>query len=249
MKITALAITYNEAAHLQRYLDEMQFADEIIIIDSFSTDDTVNIAKANNVKVIQREFKNFSDQKNFALAQASNNWVTFFDPDEVLSEKLINELKTIQSQTPKAVAYSVRRQYYFMEKKMKYSGFQTDWVIRFFNRKHCTYNGNLVHETLSVDGEVSKLKSRLDHYSYKGFDTFNDKLTHYATLQTDKLYDKNVRPNAYHFLFRPWYRFWHQYLIRLGILDGKEGFILAYCQAFSVFKRYLILWAKYRRLH
>ncbi|MDO1500010.1 glycosyltransferase family 2 protein [Winogradskyella maritima] len=249
MKITALAITYNEATHLQRYLDEMQFADEIIIVDSFSTDDTLKIAEANNAKVIQREFKNFSDQKNFALSQASHDWVAFFDPDEALSEDLINELKSLKSKTPEAAAYSVRRQYYFMDKKMKYSGFQTDWVVRFFNRKYCSYNGNLVHETLDINGTTSKLKHRLDHYSYKGFDAFNDKLTHYATLQADKLYEKNVRPNAYHFLFRPWYRFWHQYLIRLGILDGKEGFILAYCQAFSVFKRYLILWAKYRRLH
>ena len=96
--------------------------------------------------------------------------------------------------------------------------------------------------------KVGLLKNTSDHNTYKGFDAYNQKLSQYSKLQAQQLFQKNVRPNLYHFLFRPWYRFMHQYFLRLGILDGKEGFILAYINAFSVFKRYIQLWLMYRKI-
>jgi hypothetical protein len=104
-----------------------------------------------------------------------------------------------------------------------------------------------VHETLTATGKTGKLKSRLPHHTYKSFDDYTAKLHHYSKLQAQMLYEKGKKPSLVHFLWRPWYRFWHQYLIRLGILDGKEGFILAYINAFSVFKRYVNLWLLYRK--
>jgi len=248
-KITALAITLNEAENLKRFLDSLDFVDEIIIVDSFSRDDTEAIATSNErVTFIQREFKNFSDQKNFAISKASHEWILFFDPDEGITkeakEEIINTLKN-----PKADAYFIRRQLYFMGKKIKYSGFQTDWVIRLFKKGTAQYNGNLVHETLEVKGTTAKLRTRVPHYTYTSFDDYTGKLHQYSALQAKMLYQKGKKPNLFHFLFRPTYRFWHQYLLRLGILDGKEGFILAYINAFSVFKRYLNLWLLHRKLN
>lgn len=247
-KISALAITLNEAHNIESYLKGLWFADEIILVDSFSTDDTVALAlKHEKVKVFKREFDNFSAQKNFAISQAKNDWVTFFDLDEAVTKNVANEILEVAG-NPQAIAYFVKRDYNFMGKRIKYSGFQTDYVIRFFNKNFCRYNDNLVHETIEADGETAKLKHSVPHYTYKSFDHYTGKLHQYSELQAQMLYKKGKKPNLYHFLFRPCYRFWYQYLIRLGILDGKEGFILAYVSAFSVFKRYVNLWLLYRRI-
>ena len=247
-KISALAITLNEADVIENFIRQIDFADEIVIVDSFSTDDTVEIAsKYDKVKVVQRKFDNFSEQKNFAISQAKNDWVIFFDPDEEVTDSLKDEILEVLK-NPSAIAYLVKRQLYFMGKKIRYSGFQTDWVVRLFHKDHCRYNGALVHETIQTDGKTGRLKHRLPHHTYKSFDDYTGKLHRYSALQARMLYDKGKKPNLSHFLWRPFYRFWHQYLIRLGILDGKEGFILAYINAFSVFKRYVNLWLLYRRI-
>jgi len=246
--ISALAITYNEEANIEKFILCLSFADEIIIVDSNSTDNTVSLATELGAKVLVRDFDNFSNQKNFALQQANNEWVVFFDLDETISKELAEEIKSTIKNPKNTDAYMVKRNFYFMGKHIKYSGFQNDTVVRVFKKSKAKYSSNLVHETLEVDGDIGKLKHKCNHYSYKGFDHYNNKLTQYSKLQAQSLYNKNVRPNLYHFLVRPCYRFWHQYLIRLGFLDGKEGFILAYTSAFSVFKRYLYLWTMYRNI-
>lgn len=246
--ISALAITYNEASNIERYIKSLSFADEIIIVDSFSTDETEAIAKKHNVTFVQREFDNFSSQKNYALSLANHDWIVFFDLDEIISEDLAEEIQTKIASNSEIVAYKVKRNFHFMGKRIKYSGFQNDTVVRIFKKANAKYNGKAVHETLEVDGKVETLKNRSDHFSYKGFDAYNQKLTDYSSFQAQMLFDKNVRPNLYHFLFRPWYRFFHQYVIKLGFLDGKEGFILAYCSGFAVYKRYIKLWTLYRAI-
>jgi len=246
-KISALAITYNEEDNIRRYVESLSFADEIIIVDSYSTDATEQIARELNVKFMQKEFLNFSDQRNFAIQQAKNDWILFFDLDEVVTPKLEQEIKTVLANNSNEIAYFVKRKFHFMGKKIHFGGWQTDRVIRLFNKNHCAYSG-LVHETIQARGVVGKLSEKVDHYSYKSFDNYNSKLTMYSKLQAENLYNKKRRPNAYHFFFRPFYRFCWQYFFRMGILDGKEGFILAYVHSFSVFKRYLQLWMKYRKI-
>lgn len=247
-KITALAITLNEAHNIEAYLKGLWFVDEIVIVDSFSSDETLALAsKHDKVRLYQRKFDNFSAQKNFAISKAKNDWVTFFDLDEEITDAVAKEILKV-SKNPKAIAYFVKRDYNFMDKRIKYSGFQTDYVIRFFNKNYCHYNANLVHELIEANGPTAKLSHSVPHYTYKSFDHYTGKLHQYSKLQAKMLYKKGKKPTLYHFLFRPFYRFWYQYLIRLGILDGKEGFILAYVSAFSVFKRYVNLWLMYRKI-
>lgn len=246
--ISALAITYNEAHNIERYIKSLSFADEIIIVDSFSTDATEAIAKQHNVTFIKRVFDDFSSQKNYAISLAKHDWVTFFDLDEVIPEALSKELITTVESTPKEKAFLVNRDYHFMGKRIKYSGFQTDIAVRLFDKNHCKYNGQLVHEAIKTSAPIGKLKHHLKHQTYTDFDNYNQKLTQYSKLQAEALFKKNVRPNLYHFLFRPWYRFMHQYFFRFGFLDGKEGFIICYVHAFSVFKRYIQLWTMYRNI-
>ncbi len=247
-KISALAITFNEEDNLKRYVDSLSFADEIIIVDSYSTDNTAQIAKELNVKFIQKEFINFSDQRNYAIQQAANDWILFFDLDEVVTPALEKEIKQALEANSGIVAYNVKRKFHFMGRHISFGGWQTDKVVRLFNKKHCSYSG-LVHERLNAEGPVGALKEKVDHFSYKSFDNYNGKLTLYSKLQAETLYNKRKRPNAYHFFFRPFYRFCWQYFYRMGMLDGKEGFVLAYVHSFSVFKRYLQLWMKYRKIN
>lgn len=247
-KISALAITYNEEENVQRYVESLTFADEIIFIDSQSTDKTVEIAEKLGVKVIQRKFDDFSNQRNFAIEQASNEWIVFFDLDEVISKNLESEIIKKVENPKNKVAFFIKRNFFFLGRQMKYGGWQNDRAIRLFNKNYCTYNGNLVHEVVQTTGKTSVLKNNLNHYSYKNFDNYNDKLNLYSHLQAENLFNKKVKPNSYHFFVRPIYRFLWQYIFRLGILDGKEGFILAYVHSFSVFKRYLQLWMMYRKI-
>lgn len=247
--ISAVAIALNEEQNIQRYIESLRFAEEIIIVDSGSSDKTVDLATKLGAKIISREFDNFSNQKNFALQQAQNEWVTFFDLDEIVTPELAAEITHKTKKNGEVTAYKVRRENYFMGKKINYSGFQNDEVIRLFQKSHCNYDGSSVHETLIVRGKIASLENQCKHVTYKDFDSYNNKLSLYSKLQAERLFDENLRPNVYHFLVRPFYRFVHQYFIRLGILDGKEGYILAYLSAFAVFKRYIFLWTMYRKLN
>lgn len=247
-KISAVIITLNEQKALPAFLESLWFAHEIIVLDSYSTDNTVAVAKENKkVKVFERTFDDFASQKNAAISKASHDWIVFFDPDEKitkqLSQEIINTLKD-----PKAIAYYVKREFYFMGKKIKFSGLQNDHVIRLFNKNYCSYNQNLVHEVMQANGGTATLKNKLPHYSYSSFDNYTAKMHHYSALKAKMLYNKAVQPKLYHFFFRPWWRFVNQYFFKLGILDGKRGFILAYVSAFSVFKRYVNLWLLYRNI-
>lgn len=247
-KITALAITFNEEDNVKNYVESLSFADEIIFVDSFSTDNTVSIAIEMGVNVIQNKFVDFSSQRNFAISQAKHDWITFFDLDEIVTKELEKEIINVTSIQNEVVAYFVKRNFFFLGKRIRYGGWQNDKVIRVFNKNYCKYNGNLVHEVIAANGKIDFLKNSVNHYSYKDFDNYNNKLNHYSKLQAESLYLKKKRPNVYHYFIRPLYRFFWQYLYRLGILDGKQGYILAYVHSFSVFKRYLQLWMKYRKL-
>ncbi len=246
-KITALAITLNEEENVKRYVQSLSFADEIIFIDSNSTDATVDIAKELGVIVIQRKFDDFSSQRNFAMQQAKNDWIVFFDLDETISSELGKEIVSKISQN-NFVAFYAQSNFFFMEEKIKHGSWRSKKSIKVFNKNFCKYNGDLVQETIIANGKTASLKERFTHYDYKNFDHYNNKLNLHSKLEAKALYTNNLRPNAYHFFVRPMSSFLSQYLFRLGFLDGKEGFILAYIHSFAIFKRYLQLWLMYRKM-
>lgn len=241
-KISALLITYNEERNIQKFLDEAWYADEIVIVDSESTDKTAEIAKKHpKVRFIVRKFDNFTAQKNFTIDQAKNEWVTFFDADERIPKALVYEMLD-EIEKDEADAFMVYRRFYFMDKYIKHSGWQNDKVIRLFRKSKNRYGeGRLVHELIDSQGKVRHLKNRLDHYSYFSVEEYDRKLTQYSILRAKELFEKRLKPNAFHFWVKPWYRFMHHYVMRLGILDGGEGYIISKLHAHSVFKRYLFL--------
>ena len=239
-KITALLITSNEEKHIDDVIPNISFADEIIVVDSLSTDSTLEkLSKYPNVQVIEHKFKNFADQRNFAISKASHNWILFIDADERITDPLRNEIIDRLKQDSDVVAYKFPRNFIFQNKKMRFSGLQTDYIYRLFNKDCASYRKDLiVHELLKVNGISATLKNELWHYSYSDYDSYKEKAKHYAELKALELYNKGKKPNAFDFYIRPAYKFLYNYIFRLGFLDGKPGYIICKLYAYGVTHRY-----------
>lgn len=242
-KITAIAITFNEEENVKRYVQSLSFVDEIIFIDSFSTDNTVQIAKDCGVIVFQEEFDTILNQKNFALSKASNDWVVFFNLNEVVNLLLEKEILMNLAAKNEYLAYSINRNFFFFGKQIKYGNWQSDKALKVFNKSIYCFDTGLL-----MNVKVKKLNEKINHYAYKNFESYNEKLNKLSKLEAKELYSKNKRPNVYHFFVLPNLYFLKQYILKLGFLDGKEGFILTYLHSFAIFKRYLQLWLLYRKV-
>jgi glycosyltransferase involved in cell wall biosynthesis len=241
--ISALMITYNEIKHIEEVIDNLAFADEIIVVDSHSTDGTFEkLSEMDHVTVILREFKNFADQRNFALEQANCEWVFFIDADERLSLESQKEIaETIK--TNKGIdAFKIPRRFIFNKKVMRFSGLQTDKVFRLFKKGVTRYREDkLVHELLDFNGDFKVLKHDMLHYSFSDYESYKQKTEHYGLLKAQELLKKGKKPNWFHFYIKPAYKFITNYIFRLGFLDGKEGYIICTLNAHGVFYRYKAL--------
>ncbi|MDX1363145.1 MAG: glycosyltransferase [Arenibacter latericius] len=240
-KISAVLITYNEDIHINGVLENLKFADEIIVVDSNSTDGTIEkIKRHSHVKLIIRPFVNYTDQKSFAMEQATHDWVLFLDADERLTDELRNEiLQTVNAKHPTAEAYYFYRTFMFVDEELKFSGWQSDKNYRLFRKSKVHFTQErIVHETLVVDGKSDVLQNKLIHYSYKNYEDYKGKMIKYGKMKAVEELQKNYDPNIYHFIFRPFYKFFNHYIIRLGILDGKKGIIICYLNALGVYARY-----------
>ena len=240
-KITAIIPTLNEEIHIEAAIKSVDFADEIIVIDSFSTDNTVALAENYNVKIIKRKFDDFSSQKNFAIAQAKHDWIYILDADERVTTEVRTEILSAIENPKDYVGFYVRRSFYFCDKKVNYSGFQRDKVIRLFLKDFCKYSG-LVHEKIVANGKVSFFKHKIDHFSYRNYDHYISKMNHYAAIRAKELHAKGRTVNFYHVMIKPAARFFIHYIIRLGFLDGYTGLLVAKTQAYGVLTRYIKLW-------
>lgn len=239
-KISAVLITYNEIINIDAVLTNIQFADEIIVVDSFSKDGTLErIKKRPKVKLITRAFVNYTDQKSFAMSEASNDWILFMDADERLTDRLKNEvLNTVNSDNP-ADAYYFYRTFMFQNEILHFSGWQSDKNFRLFRKSKVAFTKDrIVHETLNVDGKIDVLKHKLIHFSYKNYEDYKGKMIRYGQMKAQEELAKNYSPNIIHFTFRPVYKFINHYILRLGFLDGKKGLIICYLNALGVFSRY-----------
>ncbi len=241
-KLTALIPTGNEAHNIEAVLKSVAFADEVLVVDSFSTDDTLKLAEPLADRIIQREYEHSASQKNWAIPQAKHEWILLVDADERVSEELAKEIQEILKNPGQEVAYWIYRDNHFMGKRLKYSGWQNDKVIRLFRKSKCRYENKHVHAEVIADGKVGFLKNHLDHNTYLSLDHYLNKINRYANLQA-KDYDKKTgKITAYHLVFKPFSRFLKHYILQLGFLDGVPGFTVSTMQAFAVRTRYIKLW-------
>lgn len=236
-KLTALIITLNEEKNIRELLHNLDFADEIIVVDSFSTDKTLEILhEFNHVKVYQHAFNNFSEQRNIAINYASNDWVLFIDADERISADLKNEIiDTLKK--PLHRGYYLKRKFYFFEEPVNFSGLQSDKNLRLFQKKEAKYHG-IVHEKLNFDKNVGTLKNYLIHYSYAHHQHFKDKVFYYNRLKAIEKLNNGTKPNAVLGTLHPIYTFLNRYVFRLGFLDGKKGFVICKVYSEGVKERY-----------
>ena len=191
-KITAIIPTLNEEIHISNAIKSVSFADEIIVIDSYSSDKTIAIAEKFNVKIIKRTFDDFSSQKNFAISQAKHSWIYILDADERVTPEV--ELEVLEAvKNPKDfVGFYVKRRFYFFCKPVNFGGFQRDKVVRLFLKEHCTYNG-FVHERIFTNGKLGFFKHKIDHFSYRNYDHYISKMNHYANIRAHELHQKGKK--------------------------------------------------------
>lgn len=232
--LTVIIPTFNEENYLQDCLHSVRFANQIIVVDSYSTDATPEIIKANNCALIQRKFDNFSNQKNAAISMAKSDWILFMDADERVTEKLkIEILETINN--PKHNAYKIKFPHFYMNRFLYHT---QNKVVRLVKNQDIRFEGE-VHEKLLHKGSVGLLGNFMIHYTYKGLFHYIKKKDSYAWFQAKMARDKSKKARFVHLVFKPFYRFFHTYFIRRGFLDGIPGLAVATIDAYGVFSRYV----------
>ncbi|MCK5536862.1 MAG: glycosyltransferase family 2 protein [Bacteroidales bacterium] len=241
-KLSVLIPTKNEEIHIEAVLQSVAFADEIIVVDSFSTDNTVELAKKYTDKVWIHEYKNSGAQKNWAIPQCSHEWILVVDADERISPELQKEIQAILSSDTQYVAFWIGRINHFMGKLIRYSGWQGDAVIRLFRKSKCRYQDLEVHSEVETSGKVGRLKNKLVHYTYKNWPDYQQKMNQYTTWGANDRVNKVKNVTLFHLAIKPMYRFFRHYILRAGFLDGKHGFVVSALSAYNVFMRNLKLW-------
>jgi len=242
-KLTAIIPTKNEIDNIEAVIASVGFADEILVIDSFSTDATFEKASTLATKVIQRTFDFYGAQKNYAISQAKHEWILLVDADERVTPELKDEIiSTLEQDRIIHDAFSIKRINHFMGQRVNYSGWRNDSVIRLFKKEVCKYNARHVHEALVVNGTVGQLTHKLLHYSYRSFDAYMQKMNGYASLQAKDYNKKTGRLTAYHFVIKPFWGFLKHYIVQSGFRDGVVGLTIGYVQGYVVFMRYVKLW-------
>ena len=237
-KLTAIIPTKNEQHNILEAIKSINFSDEIMIIDSFSTDETIKLAEPLADTILQREYQNSASQKNWAIPQAKNKWILLLDADERATPELKEEVISIINSNTEYSGFWIKRQNYFMGKKIRFSGWQGDKVIRLFRRDDCRYEKKHVHAEIVSSGKIGILNNKLIHNTYISKQAYLNKIERYAKWQA-KDYDKQVQIiTPYHTIIKPSIRFLKHYFLQLGILDGYVGFIISSYQAKAVSLRY-----------
>jgi glycosyltransferase involved in cell wall biosynthesis len=249
-KLSTIVITYNEESNIKDCLDSLSFSDEIIIIDSSSTDRTREIASAYTDKILITDSESYAQKRNIGIEKSESEWILWIDADERVPTELKNEIQSIVSGTSSATgAYYINRKSYFINKFIKHCGWYPDYTLRLFKKDTgIRFNDSLVHESLIYVGEKKKLKNDILHYTDLAFEHYLEKLNTYTTLSARDMLTNNKKAGVPDILFRPVFTFFKMYFLKLGIADGYMGLILCILSAFHVFmkysKLYFTVWEK-----
>jgi len=243
-KISAIIPSFNEEHNIKSAIESCLFADEIIVVDSFSTDKTVEIVKSYpQVTLLEHEYVYSAAQKNWTIPQAKHDWIFLLDADERTNPELIKEIQHTVASGPKEVAFWIGRKNYFMDKKLNHV-WKGDAVIRLFRKSKCSYENKNVHAEIITDGEVGRLKGFMAHDTYKGkgLEAHLLKGMRYTTWAALDRVQKIKKITSYHLLIKPFFAFLKRYILQKGFLDGKQGFVIACFGAWNVFIRNVKVW-------
>lgn len=244
-KITAIIPTYNEENNIMDCLESVKWADEVLVVDSFSNDKTLEIAKKYTDRIIQHEYINSATQKNWAIPQARYEWVLIVDADERVAEDLRDEIEGVLSKSSDDInGYYIPRKNFFLGKEIRHSGweFQHDLNLRLFKRDFGRYENKKVHADIIIEGKKGKIKSPFLHYSYRTIAQYLKKLERYTNWAALDVAKVEKRIGWHQLVFRPIGTFIKMFLLKLGFLDGIHGLILALFSSYYVYIKYVKAW-------
>lgn len=256
VKISGVVITYNEEKNLARCLESMQgLADEIVVVDSYSEDQTAEIAQNFGAKFIKHSFEGHIEQKNFAAKQAQHNIILSLDADEAVNDKLADAIRAVKANWQHD-AYSFRRLNQYAGKWIYYGAWRRDVNIRLFDRRKAVWGGYNPHDKVvtTANGSTSKLKGHLLHYAYDPedpvavFSEHANQINRFSTIWAEGAYKKGKKVIwVWHLVARPAFQFFQEYFLQLGFLDGFRGFLLARASAWHKYMKYLKLFGLYQK--
>ena len=243
-RVSGLVTCFNEEHNIGNCIESLLWCDEIIVVDSFSTDRTPEIARSfDKVRFFQRTYLGAGAQKNWAIKHVRYPWVFLLDSDERCTPDLRSEVEDLLARGPEYDAYTINRDVYFLGKRIKYSGWQRDRVARLFRTGTAYYENRRVHSLLHTTGDAPILNSAMEHHMVDlSFDDYAFRLAKYGYWGAAQGWRDGKRPGALEVALRPLWRFIRTYFIQLGFLDGGRGLVFCALQAYSAYMKYAILW-------
>jgi len=245
--VTVTIITKNEADHIEAAIDSAAWADEIVVVDAHSTDDTVARARAKGVRVETRDWPGWVDQKNYAAGIASHDWIFSLDADERITPALAAEVRTVVEHEPPMRAYRGPRVTYHLGRWIRTTDFYPDYQTRLYDRRAGRWDGQYVHESVRVDGPVGRLQNELEHYSYRDLRDQLERINRYSTLSAMQMRDAGRRAGLLDLMVQPPAAFLRNYVLRRGFLDGTAGFTISVMNTYYVFLKFAKLWEMQQR--
>ena len=242
-KISAILITHNEEEKIEQALKSLQsVSDEIIVVDSHSTDSTIEICHRYTDHVIEKSWEGYRAQKQFATEQATHDWILSLDADEMLSAELKREILEWKNQASKFQSYRIARKTFFMGRWISHTTWYPDWQLRLFARSSGRWTGGRVHESFQTSEAPGRLKGQLYHYTYSSFSEYLHQLEHFSTLAAQDYLDSGKKVYWTHIGFYPPGIFLKNYLVSFGFLDGLPGLFVSLLAACSTLFKYLKAW-------
>ena len=242
-KVSAVVIAYNDEPNMHSCLASLDWVDELIVVDSYSTDATAQISRQYTDKVFQYEFQGFGRLRNDAISHATHEWVFSLDTDERSTDVIRDEIRQRLNDGPDADAYFVPRQNYFLGRRIKHCGWYPDYrQPQFFHKGRMHYKEDLVHESFELNGKVGYFQAHVDQYPFRDIDQYLMKMDRYSSLRAKVIQKDGRRFRVHQLVSRPLYTFLKMYVLRLGILDGMPGLILSGLYTYYTFVKYAKLW-------
>ena len=240
-RLSVTVITKNEVNFIRACLDSVRWADEIIIVDSGSTDGTVEICREYTDKIMLTDWPGFGPQKNRALAMATSEWVLSLDADEQVSPELKQEILSAMSFPEDHAAFDLPRRSSYCGRRMRHGGWWPDYVTRLFRRGSARFSDDLVHERIIVDGRIGRLREPLIHAAFENLENVLETMDRYSTIGARMMHDRGKKATMATAVLHGFWSFFHTYVVRAGFLDGRAGFMLAVSNAEGTYYKYLKL--------
>jgi glycosyltransferase involved in cell wall biosynthesis len=241
-RLSVTVITRDEQANLARALESVRWADEILVVDCGSTDDTVAIARRFGARVIVRDWPGYVEQKNHAADAAAHDWILSLDADERVSDALAAEIRSLLRAVPAAAGYRIPRVSYYLGRWIRTTSWYPDYQLRLYDRRRARWHGRHVHEGVRVEGEPGVLTCELEHYSYRDVSHHLEKMSLYAALAARGLHEQGRTATVGELVLAPALTFITNYVLRRGFRDGRVGFIVSALNSFYVFLKFARLW-------